>query len=261
VWWLRPLLYYGEYTFDCRLKKFHEMLLTTLAQTIMTSYEDFQFTLISAPKDDIIRGLMTRAIWKRPCINLFITYFARADNMLLPRRQITCRKSLLSELVQYSCFESFHIPSKKIIFFCQTTWFWWNVRHWTSGVNIHNITGQPWTWSHGSWIYDCLCNQCPWILLLWVRIPFKRGVLDATLCEKACRWFAVGRWFSPCTPGCSNNKTDNHAYCVIHSISSFTQQSTGRYIGNIILDTANQFFILFINTACLNSDRAALSIV
>ena len=40
-------------------------------------------------RDDISRGLMTRAIWKRPCINLFITYFARADNMLLPRRQIT----------------------------------------------------------------------------------------------------------------------------------------------------------------------------
>jgi hypothetical protein len=36
------------------------------------------------PRDDISRGLMTRAIWKRPCINLFITYFARADNMLLP---------------------------------------------------------------------------------------------------------------------------------------------------------------------------------
>jgi len=36
--------------------------------------------------------LITRAIWKRPWINLFITYFARADNMLLPftRGQITC---------------------------------------------------------------------------------------------------------------------------------------------------------------------------
>ena len=32
-------------------------------------------TLISAPRDDISRGLMTRAIWKSPCINLFITYF------------------------------------------------------------------------------------------------------------------------------------------------------------------------------------------
>ena len=44
------------------------------------------------PRNDISRGLMTRAIWKRPCIYLFITYFARADNMLLPRRQITHRK-------------------------------------------------------------------------------------------------------------------------------------------------------------------------
>ena len=53
-----------------------------------------------SPRDDISRGLMTREIWKRPCINLFITYFARADNMLLPftRGQITCycpRKMLL----------------------------------------------------------------------------------------------------------------------------------------------------------------------
>jgi hypothetical protein len=38
---------------------------------------------------DISWGLMTRATWKRPCINLFITYFAIADNMSLPRRQIT----------------------------------------------------------------------------------------------------------------------------------------------------------------------------
>ena len=45
-----------------------------------------------SPRDDISRGLMTRAIWKRQCINLFITYFTRADNMLLPftRGQITC---------------------------------------------------------------------------------------------------------------------------------------------------------------------------
>ena len=46
------------------------------------------------------RRLMTRAIWKRSCINLFITYFAKADNMLLPftRGKITCyfhRKMLL----------------------------------------------------------------------------------------------------------------------------------------------------------------------
>ena len=51
-------------------------------------------------RDDISRGLMTRAIWKRPCINLFITYFARVDNILLPfkRGQKSCycpRKMLL----------------------------------------------------------------------------------------------------------------------------------------------------------------------
>ena len=54
---------------------------------------------------------------------------------------------------------------------------------------------------------------------------------------------------------------DNTAYCVIHSVSSMTQQSTGRHIGDIILDTTNQFLILLINTACLNNDRAALSIL
>jgi hypothetical protein len=41
------------------------------------------FIISSRPRDDISRGLMTRTIWKRPCINLFITYFARADNMLM----------------------------------------------------------------------------------------------------------------------------------------------------------------------------------
>jgi hypothetical protein len=33
VWWLSPLLCYGEYTYDCKLKKIREMLLTTLAPT------------------------------------------------------------------------------------------------------------------------------------------------------------------------------------------------------------------------------------
>ena len=48
------------------------------------------------------RGLMTRAIWKRACINLLITYFAKVDNMLFffTRGQITCycpRKMLLPQ--------------------------------------------------------------------------------------------------------------------------------------------------------------------
>ena len=31
-------------------------------------------------------------------------------------------------------FRFISIPSKTFIFVCQTTWFWWNVSHWTSGT-------------------------------------------------------------------------------------------------------------------------------
>ena len=54
-------------------------------------------------------------------------------------------------------------------------------------------------WSYGSWIYKCLSNQCLSPLTLWVRIMFK-----------VCQWFAAGRWFSPCTPVSTINKTDHH---------------------------------------------------
>ena len=37
-----------------------------------------------------------------------------------------------------------------------------------------------------------------------------RGVLDTTLCNKVCQWFATGPWFSPGTPVSSANKTDRH---------------------------------------------------
>jgi hypothetical protein len=32
------------------------------------------------------------------------------------------------------------------------------------------IWGQSWSWSHGSWIYYDLCNQCLSPLKLWVRM-------------------------------------------------------------------------------------------
>ena len=38
-----------------------------------------------------------------------------------------------------------------------------------------------------------LCNQCPSPLMLCIRIPFKQGVLDTTLCDKAC----AGQCFFP----------------------------------------------------------------
>ena len=60
---------------------------------------------------------MTRAIWKRPCINLFITYFTRADNMLLPftRGQITRCKLCF----YYTC--KFGVISIKYVIRCCKT--------------------------------------------------------------------------------------------------------------------------------------------
>jgi hypothetical protein len=55
-------------------------------------------------------------------------------------------------------------------------------------VIFYLITKVPsWSWSHGSWIYNYLCNQCLSPLTLCVRTPVMRGVLDAILCE----WAAI----------------------------------------------------------------------
>jgi hypothetical protein len=68
-----------------------------------------------------------------------------------------------------------------------------------------NVLSVPsWSWSHGSWIHNYLCNQCPsceFELRSWW------GVLDTTLCDKICEWLATGRWFSPVS---STNETDRH---------------------------------------------------
>jgi hypothetical protein len=51
-----------------------------------------------------------------------------------------------------------------------------------------------WSWSYGSWIFNYPCNQCLSSLELWVRIPFRWGVLDTTLCynkyvkQNICLW-------------------------------------------------------------------------
>jgi hypothetical protein len=47
-------------------------------------------------------------------------------------------------------------------------------------------------------------------LKLWVRIPFRQGVLDTTLCDKVCQWLATGHWFSASTLVSSTNETDSH---------------------------------------------------
>jgi hypothetical protein len=51
-------------------------------------------------------------------------------------------------------------------------------------------------------------DQCLSPLMLWVRISIRARC--TTLCDKVCQWLARGRWFSPCPPGSSTNKTDRH---------------------------------------------------
>ena len=70
-------------------------------------------------------------------------------------------------------------------------------------ATFNNILGP---WSYGSWIYNYLCNQFLSRLMLWVRISIRARC--TTLCDKVCRWLAIGRWFSPGTPVSSTNKTD-----------------------------------------------------
>jgi hypothetical protein len=73
-------------------------------------------------------------------------------------------------------------------------------------IHLLNIKeGQ--SWSYGSWI---LIMYYVSTLTLWVRVPFKRGVLDTTLCDKVCQWHGTGQWFSPGAPFSSTNKTDSH---------------------------------------------------
>jgi len=65
----------------------------------------------------------------------------------------------------------------------------------------HSVTGPSWSWSHSSWIYNYLCNQCLSPLKLWVSNSCSWwGLLDATLCDKVCQCVVAGRRFSPGTP-------------------------------------------------------------
>jgi hypothetical protein len=62
-----------------------------------------------------------------------------------------------------------------------------------------------WSWSNGSWIYNCLCNQCLSLLMLWIWISIRERCTSS--CDKVCLWLVTGLWFSPVP---STNKTDRH---------------------------------------------------
>ena len=70
--------------------------------------------------------------------------------------------------------------------------------------------GSSWSWLHGSWIYNYLCNQCLSPLKLRVRTPLRRGILNTTLCDQVCQWLATGRQFSLGKLVSCTNKTDHH---------------------------------------------------
>jgi hypothetical protein len=65
-----------------------------------------------------------------------------------------------------------------------------------------------WPWSHGSWIYNYLCNQRLSPLMLWVQISIRSRCTK--LCDQVCLWLATGRWFSRDFPVSSTNETDHH---------------------------------------------------
>jgi len=73
-----------------------------------------------------------------------------------------------------------------------------------------------WLWWCGSCIYNYLCNQ--YLSPLKVNEFESRSwrcVLDTTICDEVCQWFATCRWFSPGTPVSSTNKTDRYDLNVI----------------------------------------------
>ena len=89
-------------------------------------------------------------------------------------------------------------------------------------------------------IYNYLCNQSLSTLMLWVRIPSQRGVLDTTLCDEICQWLTTGRWFSTGTSVSSTNKTDCHDITeillkvVLNTITSNQTKVYQSYIDKVI---------------------------
>jgi hypothetical protein len=73
---------------------------------------------------------------------------------------------------------------------------------------LHVSLGSSWSWSHGSWIYNYLCNQYLSPLKLQVRISLGMGVLDTT-CDTICQLLATG-WCSSSTLVSYTNKSDRH---------------------------------------------------
>jgi hypothetical protein len=79
-------------------------------------------------------------------------------------------------------------------------------------INITYLNLLPsWLWWCGSCMHNYLCNQ--YLSPLSDNEFESRSwwcVLDTTICDEVCQWFATGRWFSSGTPVSSTNKTDRY---------------------------------------------------
>ena len=62
-------------------------------------------------------------------------------------------------------------------------------------------------------------------LQLWVESCSWRGVLDTTLCNKVCQWFAGGRCFSLGTPVSSTNKIKHNWNIVLSGVNHHSHNS------------------------------------
>ena len=105
-----------------------------------------------------------------------------------------------------------------------------------------------WLWWCGSSIYNYLCNH--YISPLKVNEFESRSwrcVLDTTICDEVCQWFATGRWFSPGTSVSSTNKTDRY--------------DLNEIVLKVTLNIINQPTNMEAITSCLSESDVSLYII
>ena len=154
------------------------------------------FTSHNAPNPKYLTHM-----WKTHNMTASLHYEGRNHKTsLTPPQFITlsifyCSKRQYQVHPQQARKENFHVHvnlvcvcnNVSIVRTFPTLWYFCFV--WRFTILIIRPSREPsWLWSHSSWIYNYLCNQCLLPLKLWVRIASWRGVLDTTLCNKVVQW-------------------------------------------------------------------------
>jgi hypothetical protein len=105
--------------------------------------------------------------------------------------------------------EPHKIDNKAVNMVLKHTFSYWAFKRSTIDINSKSSS---WSWSYGSWIYKFLCNQC---LLHTTKVVSSNPVHGEVYSIqhyviKLVSNLWQGRWFSPCIPVSSTNKTDRH---------------------------------------------------